>query len=404
MSFVNSYTPVSFKDTNMFKPIKVGHTEVLQRAVMPPLTRMRAQHPGNVPTFEWAGKYYDQRSKRAGTMIITEGTFISAQAGGYDHAPGIWSDAQVEAWKPIFAKIHANKSFVWVQLWNLGRQAGIEEMARDGLRYDSASDNVYMDEASKELSLKVNNPQHGLTKPEIQEYIKEYIVAAKNSIAAGADGVEIHGAHGYLLNQFLDSKSNKRTDEYGGCIENRARFTLEVVDALIDAIGAERVAIRLSPWHTYGSMSGATDPTNFAAVAYVIGELEKRAKEGKRLAYIHMTEPLLNDNSTGPAGENIVKKPVFGSNDFIFSIWRGPVLRTGELGENPERAKELLAINDRTLLGYGRYFISTPDIADRLEKGLPFNNYRYKLFYAQSEEGYTDYPTYDEAVKLGYKQ
>ena len=402
MSLVNSYKPVSFKDTNMFKPLKVGNTEVLQRVFMPPLTRMRAQHPGNVPTTEWAAKYYDQRSKRPGSMLITEGTFISPQAGGYDHAPGIWSEAQVTEWKKIFAKIHENKSFVWVQLWNLGRQAGIREMARDGLRYDSASDGVYMDEESEKLSLEVKNPQHGLTEDEIKQYIKEYIHAAKNAIAAGADGVEIHGAHGYLLNQFLDSLSNKRTDKYGGCIENRARFTLEVVDALIDAIGAEKVGIRLSPYHTYGTMSGSKDPTNLAAVAYVIGEIEKRRRDGKGLAYIHMTEPLLNDNSTGPAGEAAPKKHINGSNEFVYSIWKGPILRTGELGENPELALELVQ-HDRTMVGYGRYYISTPDIVDRLEKGLPFNTYRYKLFYGQTEEGYTDYPTYDEAIKLGYK-
>jgi len=386
----------------MFKPLKVGNTEVLHRAFMPPLTRMRAQHPGNVPTTEWAAKYYDQRSKRPGSMLITEGTFISPQAGGYDHAPGIWSDEQVAGWKKIFAKIHENKSFVWVQLWNLGRHAGIREMARDGLRYDSASDGVYMDEESEKLSLEVKNPQHGLTQDEIKQYIKEYIHAAKNSIEAGADGVEIHGAHGYLLNQFLDPLSNKRTDKYGGCIENRARFTLEVVDALIDAIGAEKIGIRLSPYHTYGTMSGSKDPCTIATFAYVIGELEKRRRDGKPLAYIHMTEPLINDNSTGPITEPVVKKHEEGTNEFVFSIWKGPVLRTGELGENPTLATKLLE-NDRTMIGYGRYYISTPDIIDRLENGLPFNTYRYKLFYGQTEEGYTDYPTYKEAIKLGYK-
>jgi len=386
----------------MFKPLKVGNTEVLHRAFMPPLTRMRAQHPGNVPTTEWAAKYYDQRSKRPGSMLITEGTFISPQAGGYDHAPGIWSDEQVAGWKKIFANIHENKSFVWVQLWNLGRHAGIREMARDGLRYDSASDGVYMDEESEKLSLEVKNPQHGLTQDEIKQYIKEYIHTAKNSIEAGADGVEIHGAHGYLLNQFLDPLSNKRTDKYGGCIENRARFTLEVVDALIDAIGAEKIGIRLSPYHTYGTMSGSKDPCTIATFAYVIGELEKRRRDGKPLAYIHMTEPLINDNSTGPITEPVVKKHEEGTNEFVFSIWKGPVLRTGELGENPTLATKLLE-NDRTMIGYGRYYISTPDIIDRLENGLPFNTYRYKLFYGQTEEGYTDYPTYKEAIKLGYK-
>ena len=402
MSFVNSYKPVSFKDTNMFKPLKVGSTEVLQRVFMPPLTRMRAQHPGNVPTTEWASKYYDQRSKRPGSMLITEGTFISAQAGGYDHAPGIWSEAQVTEWKKIFNKIHENKSFIWVQLWNLGRQAGIKEMARDGLRYDSASDGVYMDEESEKLSLEVKNPQHGLTEDEIKQYIKEYVHAAKNTIAAGGDGVEIHSAHGYLLNQFLDSGANKRTDQYGGCIENRARFTLEVVDAVIDAIGADKVGIRLSPYNLYGTMTGSEDPDIVATYAYVIGELEKRRKDGKGLAYIHLTEPSLNSSFIVPTAVGSAKDHPEGTNDFIYSIWNGPILRTGDLGERPEASLECLK-HDKTLVGYGRYIIANPDLVDRLEKGLPFNKYNFATFYTPGSEGYTDYPTYDEAIKLGYK-
>ncbi|CAD1785408.1 similar to Saccharomyces cerevisiae YHR179W OYE2 Conserved NADPH oxidoreductase containing flavin mononucleotide (FMN), homologous to Oye3p with different ligand binding and catalytic properties [Maudiozyma barnettii] len=402
MSFVSTYKPVSFKDTNMFKPLKVGNTEVLHRAFMPPLTRMRAQHPGNVPTTEWAAKYYDQRSKRPGSMLITEGTFISAQAGGYDHAPGIWSDEQVTEWKKIFGRVHENKSFIWVQLWALGRQASIKEMARDGLRYDSASDGVYMTEESKEESLKVKNPQHGLTQDEIKQYIKEYVHAAKNSIAAGADGVEIHSAHGYLLNQFLDSNSNKRTDQYGGSLENRARFTLEVVDAVTEAVGADKVGIRLSPYNLYGSMAGSADPDFLATYAYVVGELEQRRKGGKGLAYIQLTEPALDTSFIVPdAVSSSIEHPQ-GTNDFIFSIWKGPVLRTGDLGERPEVALRYLE-NENTLVGYGRYIISNPDIVDRLEKGLPFNKYNFNTFYLPSAEGYTDYPTYDEAVKLGYK-
>ena len=402
MSFVDSYKPIAFKGTNMFKPMKVGHTEVQHRVVMPPLTRMRASSPGNIPSAELAGTYYQQRSQRPGSMLITEGTFISAQAGGYDNAPGIWSDAQVAEWKKIFAKVNDNKSFLWVQLWALGRQAGIKAMARDGLRYDSASNGVYMTEDAKKESLEVNNPQHGLTEDEIKQYIKEYVHAAKNAIAAGAAGVEIHSAHGYLLNQFLDSASNHRTDKYGGSIENKARFTLEVVDAVVEAVGADHVGIRLSPYNLYGSMSGSEDPDFLATYAYVAGELERRAKEGKRLAFIHLTEPSLNSSFIVPKAVGSAADHPAGNNEFIYSIWKGPIVRTGDLGERPEAALENLK-HDNTLLGYGRYIIANPDIVDRLENGLPFNKYNFNTFYTPGAEGYTDYPTYAEAVKLGYK-
>lgn len=397
MSFVKDFKPIALKDTNLFKPIKIGNTELKHRCVLPPLTRMRAHHPGNIPNKDWAVEYYNQRSSREGTMIITEGAFISAQAGGYDNAPGIWSQEQVEEWKKIFAKIHENKSFVWVQLWALGRQSYADTLARDGLRYDSASDGIYMDDEQKERAIKSNNPQHGITKDEMKQYIKEYVEGAKNSIAAGADGVEIHSANGYLLNQFLDPKSNQRTDEYGGSIENRSRFVLEVVDAVVAAIGHERVGIRFSPYGTFGTMSGGADPTLIAQYAHVIGEIEKRAKEGKRLAFIHLVEPrVTNPFLTEGQGEYND-----GTNDFVYSIWKGPVIRAGNLAYHPETVKELVK-DDRTLIGYGRLWIANPDIVNRIENGLPLNKYDRDTFYAMTDKGYLDYPTYEEAVKLGY--
>ena len=397
MPFVKDFTPVALKDTNLFKPIQIGDIELKHRAVMPPLTRMRAHHPGNIPNRDWAAEYYDQRSKYPGTLIITEGAFISPQAGGYDNAPGIWSQEQVVEWTKIFKRIHDNKSFVFVQLWNLGRQSYADTLARDGLRYDSASDDVYMSEEQKERALKAKNPQHGITKDEIKQYIKEYVQAAKNSLAAGADGVEIHSANGYLLNQFLDPISNRRTDEYGGSIENRSRFVLEVVDAIVEAIGHKKVGIRFSPYGLFGTMSGGAEPLIVAQYAHIIGELEKRARDGKRLAYIHLVEPRVTDPFL-VEGEGEYDQ---GTNDFVYSIWKGPVIRAGNLALYPEVAKEMVA-NDKTLIGYGRFWIANPDIVERLEKGLPLNKYDRDTFYAMSDKGYLDYPTYEEAVKLGW--
>ncbi|EDO17969.1 hypothetical protein Kpol_1054p16 [Vanderwaltozyma polyspora DSM 70294] len=397
MPFVQDFKPIALKDTNMFKPIKIGNTELKHRAVLPPLTRMRAHHPGNVPNKDWAVEYYNQRSKREGTMLITEGVFPSAQSGGYDNAPGVWSEEQLAEWKKIFAKVHENKSFIWPQLWVLGRQSYADTLARDGLRYDSASDDVYMSAEQEALAKKSNNPQHGLTKDEIKQYIKEYVQAAKNVIGVGADGVEIHSANGYLLNQFLDPISNKRTDEYGGSIENRARFVLEVVDAIVEAVGHEKVGIRFSPYGKFGTMSGAAEPTLLAQYAYVIGELEKRAREGKRLAYIHIVEPRVTDPFL-TEGEGVY---LDGTNDFVYSIWKGPIIRAGNFALHPEDVEEMVK-DDRTLIAYGRFFIANPDIVDRIEKGLPLNKYDRDTFYAMSDKGYLDYPTYDEAIKMGW--
>ena len=397
MSFNKDFKPVAIGDTNLFKPIKVGDCELKHRCVYPPLTRMRASHPGNVPNKDWAATYYDQRSKFPGSMLITEGAFISAQAGGYDNAPGIWSEEQAAEWKKIFAKIHANKSFIWVQLWALGYASYADALARDGLRYDAPSEAPNMDADSKARADKSNNPQHSLTKAEIKEYIANYVKAAKNALAAGADGVEIHSANGYLLNQFLDPNVNQRTDEYGGSIENRSRFALEVVDALTEAVGASKVGIRFSPYGTFNTMSGGAETGIVAQFAHIIGELEKRGRAGKRLAYIHLVEPRVT-NPFVTEGEGEYDD---GTNDFVYSIWKGVIIRAGNLALHPEVTSEMVK-DDRTLCAFGRYWIANPDFVERVQKGLPLNKYNRDTFYSMTAEGYIDYPTYDEAVKLGY--
>ncbi|CCH43468.1 NADPH dehydrogenase 3 [Wickerhamomyces ciferrii] len=382
---------IAFKDTDLFKSINVGSAELKQRIVMAPLTRLRSTN--YVPNTELSAKYYGQRAQREGTLIITEGTFISAEAAGYKPAPGIFTKEQIEAWKPIHKAIHDQKSFVFQQLWNLGWQSWPAALAEDGLQYIGATTDVYMDEDSKKAALDAKNPIHGLTIPEIKEHVANYVKAAKNALEAGADGVEIHSANGYLLNQFLDPNSNKRTDEYGGSIENRAKFTLEVVDALVEAIGNEKVGIRLSPYGWFGNMTGKNDPEFIALYAYVIAQLEKRAQQGKRLAYIHLVEPRV----TSPADAEGVNE-VEGSNNFIYDIWKGNVIRAGNYASYPDNAKTDVS-KPNTLLAYGRTFISTPDIVDRLEKGLPLNAYDRNTFYNPDAKGYTDYPTYEEAIK-----
>ncbi|CCH43469.1 NADPH dehydrogenase 3 [Wickerhamomyces ciferrii] len=380
--------PIQFKDTNLFKPIQLGSIELKHRVVLAPLTRGRSDN--YTPTAQMI-EYYNQRSQKPGTLIITEGTFISPESGGIKVAPGIFTQEQIEAWKPIHKKIHDNGSFSFQQLWNLGWQSWPGVLANDGLKFVGASDDNYMDETSKQAALEVGNPIHGLTIPEIKEHVGNYVKAAENSLEAGADGVEIHSCNGYLLNQFLDTNSNKRTDEYGGSIENRSRFILEIIDSVIDAIGAFKIGVRFSPFGVYGNMNGDKNPMMIELYSYIFDQLEKRAQDGKRITYIHIVEPRVT-SFVDDEGVNESQ----GSNEFIYKFWKGLVIRAGNYALNPEIALNDITNHPNTLLAYGRTFISNPDLPERLEKGLPLTKYNRETFYTPGEEGYIDYPRYSD--------
>lgn len=388
----------SLGDTKLFKPLDLGKVKLSHRIVIPSLTRLRATQPGNVPNKELAIEYYMQMAKRPGTLIVTEGSLPFPQAGGCDAAPGLWSQEQLNIWKMVFESIHDCNSFVFVQLWAVGRQASPGVMAQKGLRYDSASDNVYLSRGMENMAAKIKNPQHGITSAEIKEYIEGFVDAAKNVIDCGADGVEINNADGYLLNEFLDPASNKRADEYGGSIEKRARFTLELVDALLDAVGPDKVGIHFSPYGTAGNMSGGENPLTLAQYAYMIGQLERKAKSGKRLAYIHLTEPLVT-NDTLPEGQN---EYLEGSNAFVYSIWKGNIIRACNLALHPEEVMGMVE-DDRTLVSYGQYSFANPDIVDYVEKGLPLVDCGRDLFYGAGAQGSIDYPVYDLIAMAGRK-
>lgn len=360
--------------SNLFKPIKLGSIELGHRVAMAPLTRHRAT--GNQPQ-DILVTYYGQRASRPGTFLITEGTFISEKASGYPNAPGIYNQEQIKGWSKVFDDIHSKKSYVFVQLWALGRSANKAVLDAKGLPYVSASniaENVVSQDSPK---------PRALTVAEIKDYVRTYVQAAKNALEAGADGVEIHNANGFLPDQFLHENSNNRTDNYGGSIENRARFTLEIVDALIAAIGTDKVGLRLSPWNVFGDMDPGISP--IPQFSYVLAELEKRGREGKRLAYVHVVEPRW-----------IIKKhvndvqPSAGSNEFVGVIWKGTLIRSG--GYSLELAKRDADERDNVLIAMGRYFISTPDLVDRWEKGIPVNKYNRDTFYTSGPEGYIDYP------------
>lgn len=387
-----SVKPVSYEDTNLFKPIKLGDIELSHRVVLAPLTRLRSAAETFVPNVELATEYYSQRSKTPGTLVITEGILVSKFVSGFfDGVSGIWSDEQVEAWTVIFKRVKENHSFVVVQLYGLGRQAIPDILAKDGIPYKAATAGEYIVDKSaynyEEKAIESGNPLGALTVEEIEQHIKDFIQAGKNSILAGADGVQVHVANGYLLNQFLDPDSNKRVDEYGGSIENRSRLPLRIIDGLIDAIGANKVSIRLSPHSLYAGLKGAdSDPTLIAQYAHLVGELELRARQGNRLQFIDIVEPrVFGGTSLDDSVE--YKGP---TNKFFYDLWKGPVVRAGNYIANPQAIKEDVA-DGRTLIAFGRYFISNPDLPDRLKNGYPLNKYNRDTFYTRGAEGYNDY-------------
>jgi NADPH2 dehydrogenase len=246
----------------LFQPIQVGDLQLEHRVVLAPLTRVRAdkKHVHQLPI---AQEYYTQRASVPGTLLITEATFIAAQAGGINNVPGIWSDEQVTAWKKvsfshhspnnllictqITESVHAKGSFIYLQLWALGRAASPKQLEEEGsFPYVSSSDIPLSNRPKEDPS------PRPLTLSEIKEFVELYATAASNAVhRAGFDGVEIHGANGYLIDQFLQTTSNRRTDDYGGSVENRARFALEVTEAVVKRIGAKKTGIRFSPWGSF---------------------------------------------------------------------------------------------------------------------------------------------------------
>ncbi|KAK7451316.1 hypothetical protein VKT23_012657 [Stygiomarasmius scandens] len=369
--------------SKLFQPIKLGDIVLKHRVALAPLTRFRA-NAKHVP-LPIVKEMYAQRASTPGTLLVTEATLIAARAGGYPHAPGVWSDEQISAWKEVTEAAHAKGSFIYLQLWALGRAAYAPVLANEDSAYDlvSASD-IPLSDRPKE------DPRpRPLTIPEIKEYVSLYATAASNAIhKAGFDGVEIHGANGYLLDQFMQDVSNHRTDEYGGSVENRARFTLEVVDAVVKAVGPRKAAIRLSPWNTYQDMKMDDPKPTFS---YIVSEIKKAHPT---LSYIHVMEP------RAEAQDILEKDPEGESNDFIREIWTSP--------ESDENGRRLITAGGYTrdlatkiadekgdIIAFGRSFLANPDLPLRLQRDISLNQYDRSTFYVQGSEdpkGYTDYP------------
>ena len=341
---------------------------------MAPLTRYRA-NDAHVHT-SLATEYYSQRASVSGTLLITEATFISPRASGYANVPGIWNKDQIEAWKNVTDAVHKKGCYIMCQLWALGRAAKPEIVRKE------AGEKAFVSSSSIAMQAGGEEPR-ALEEEEIRAYIADYAQAAKNAIEAGFDGVEIHGANGYLVDQFTQDTANHRTDAWGGSVEKRSRFGLEVAKAVVDAVGNEKVGIRLSPFSTFQGMKMADPITQFSHLIEGLKNL--------KLAYIHLVESRVSGNADIEATERV---------DPLLKVWgkTGPVLLAG--GFQPDSAKRAVEeeyTGHDIIIVFGRHFIANPDLPFRIEKGLELTKYNRNTFYkAKSPEGYVDYPFSDE--------
>ncbi|KZV63202.1 NADH:flavin oxidoreductase/NADH oxidase [Peniophora sp. CONT] len=355
----------------LFKPTKIGNIPLSHRVVLAPLTRFRADD--NSVHTDLAVEYYRQRSSTPGTFLITEATIIAPQAAGYPNVPGIWNDDQVAAWKKIADVVHGNASFIFMQLWAVGRVAISAELQKYG--FDVVGPSAIALDGD-------HATPRALTVEEIKEYLRLYAQAAKNAIRAGFDGVEVHSANGYLLDEFLQSNSNHRTDEYGGSVENRIRFTVEVVDAIAAAIGPARTSARFSPWSRYQAMRMLDPVPTFSALVRRLAETQPQ------LAYLHIVEPRVN-------GEADATELGDESNDFIKGIWAPrPLIVAG--GFDLDAALQTSERDQNVLVAMGRYFISNPDLPRRWKEGFTLTPYERQYFYSSGSRGYTDYTPFSD--------
>ncbi|XP_057422269.1 12-oxophytodienoate reductase 3-like [Lotus japonicus] len=371
----------------LFSPYKMPNFNLSHRVVLAPMTRCRALK--GVPNAALA-EYYAQRSTPGG-FLISEGTLISPSAPGFPHVPGIYSEEQVEAWRNVVDAVHAKGAIIFCQLWHVGRashavyQPGGAAPISSTNKPISARWRILMPDGSYGV---YPEPQP-LTTSEIPEIVQHYRQSAINAIRAGFDGIEIHGAHGYLIDQFLKDGINDRTDEYGGSLENRCRFLIQVVQAVVSAIGAERVAVRVSPAIDHLDAIDS-DPLRLGlAVVERLNNLQKRL--GRKLSYLHVTQPrytAYGQTESGRPGSEEEETQLMRN---LRKAYQGTFMCSG--GFTRKLGMEAVAQGDADLVSYGRLFISNPDLVLRFKLNAPLTKYNRKTFYTQDPvKGYTDYP------------
>jgi N-ethylmaleimide reductase len=352
---------------NLFTPVQLGPYTLPNRMVMAPMTRLRAID--NVPNSLMA-TYYAQRATAG--LIVTECTMVSPLSLGYMNCPGIYSEEHIAGWRQVTDAVHEKGGRIFLQLWHSGR---ISHSSLLGGELPVAPSAIA---ASGTLHTPIGKvameTPRALETQEIPEIVEQFRKGAENALAAGFDGVEFHGAFGYLIDQFLQDCTNQRTDEYGGSIENRARFMLEVVEAVVNVWGANRVGIKLSPSNTYYGMGDSNPQETFG---YAIDALNRFD-----LAYLHLMEP----NEVDLANRDVMN-PV---TPYFRKIYTGTLITNGDY-DHP-KGDSILANGDADLVSFGKLFIANPDLPKRFELNASLNAPNPRTFYGPDEKGYTDYP------------
>jgi N-ethylmaleimide reductase len=367
---------------SLFSPLQIGPYHLKHRVVLAPLTRMRAARPSLAPR-PLNAEYYAQRATPGG-LLIAEASPVIATGFGNPGVPGIYSEQQIAGWREVVDAVHAKGGIIFLQLWHVGRVShsslqpgGVLPVAPSAvaipadLKTSTADGQVVSYETPRALETS-----------EIPGIVEAYRQGAANALKAGFDGVEIHGANGYLIEQFLQSHTNLRTDQYGGSIENRTLFLMEVTKAVIEVWGADRVGVRLSP---YGVANGSGEADPMPLYSHAIKSLDPLG-----LAYLHFIEP--RSSGTGRAEVNHQNVP---SAMVLFRpLWRGKLITAG--GFSGEAANAAIAEGHADAIAFGRIFISNPDLPRRLAHGFPLTPYNRATFYGGEAAGYTDYPEHSE--------
>ena len=362
---------------NLLSSVKLGDLTLKNRVVLAPMTRARAGEQ-RIPNALMA-EYYAQRANAG--LIITEGTTISPQANGWQHSPGIYTSEQTEAWKPVVDAVHQQGSKIFLQLWHTGRASHPSFQIDNQLPVAPSAIKIEGSEAHTPDGKQPYVTPRALETAEIPQVVEQYRQAAANAKAAGFDGVEIHGANGYLIDEFLQSKTNHRTDQYGGSIENRYRFLKEIVEAVLTIWDADRVGVRLSPNGAFNDMGS---PDYREAFTYIIEQLNSY-----NLGYHHVLDGL--DFGFHELGEPMTIAE-------IKEIYQGTLM--GNCGYTKDSAEATINAGNADLIAFGRPYISNPDLVERFANDWPLNpSADMKDWYSFGAEGYIDFPTYQETLK-----
>jgi N-ethylmaleimide reductase len=368
---------------SLFSPLEVGPYHLQHRVVMAPLTRMRAERLSSAPR-PLNAEYYGQRATPGG-LIIAEASPVTVTGRGNPGTPGIYSEDQVRGWRDVVDAVHARGGVIFLQIWHVGR------VSHSSFQPDGAppvAPSAVPITVSGMLAMTVDGRMvpyetpRALETGEIGQVVEAFRQAASNAMKAGFDGVEIHGANGYLIEQFLQSHTNLRTDRYGGSIENRARLLMEITQAVVDVWGANRVGVRLSP---YGVANGSGEGDPMPLYTHVVNALDRFG-----LAYLHFIEP----RSSGAGRAEVNHQNVPSAMVLFRPFWRGVLISAG--GFTGEAAEAAVAGHHADAIAFGRIFISNPDLPRRLRHGFPLTPYNRATFYGGEKTGYTDYPDYDE--------